>query len=201
MRRGLIAAVFVVTAGTAALWWGTDGFHAYTSEAARRLAVRRSPHKLPPIVLQDQDGQTFRLQDYRGKILVVGFIYTRCPTACNTLGFSFRSIERRISTGSLGHKVVLLSISFDSRHDIPARLKEYAHRFGADGIGWRIARVLRQSDLKPMLGTFGVTIVPNRAGGFEHNAAISLVDARGRLVEIVDYDKPLQVIEAIKAKL
>lgn len=191
MKRGIAASLLITVLGCGLLWFGTDSLAAFTSETARREAVLHQPRPLPAIFLEDQDGRLFRLQDYRNKLVAVEFIYTRCTTLCSALGAGFRQIRDNIPAAALERDIVLVSISFDPQHDTPERLKTYASRFGADGHGWRIARVRNKADLKAVLDAFGIVVIPDGFGGFEHNAAIHLVDREGRLTLIADYDEPL----------
>lgn len=187
-RRTLLASLPIVLGGVAALAAATDGFRAFTSETARRLSIAAQARPLPSVVLQTADGQTVSLAQLRGRWLLVDFIYTRCETYCSVQGNEFARLQRRlaglISTG----QVALLSISFDPGHDTPQQLQAYQRRSGDRGTGWVAARPLQASDLALLLRTFGVVVVPDRLGGYVHNAAIAIVDPRGRLVRIVDWD-------------
>lgn len=175
--------------GLGLFWWGTDGFRAFTAETARRVQILDTPRVLPAVVLEDQDGRRFRLQDYRGRLLAVEFIYTRCITICRSLGMAFKQIRDLVPPQALGRDFALLSISFDPRQDDMARLRAYARTFAADGVYWRVARVDNQADLKLLLAAFGVVVIPNGLGGFEHNAAIHLVGRDGKLVFIGDLNQ------------
>lgn len=191
MKRSVAAALLFVVLGCGLLWFGTDGLAAFTAEAARRNAIVSQPRPVPEAALEDQDGRVFRLQDYRDKLVAVEFIYTRCATVCSTLGAGFRQIRDSLPAAALERDFVLVSISFDPQNDTPAQLNAYGRRFGADGNGWRIARVRSEADLKIVMDTFGIIVIPDGLGGFEHNAAIHLLDRSGRLALITDYDQPL----------
>lgn len=184
-------AALVTLLGTGVLWWGSDGFTAFTAESARRAHILRAPRALPPALLEDQDGRVFSLNDYRGKLLAIEFIYTRCSTICRTLGMSFKQIRDRIPAQALGRDFALLTISFDTQSDDPARLKAYANAYGADGKNWRVARVPDAAQLKRLLDAFGIVVIPDGLGGFEHNAALHLLGRDGRLALIGDIDQPL----------
>ncbi|MCK9988806.1 MAG: protein SCO1 [Azoarcus sp.] len=192
VARSVAVTALVTVLGSGAFWWGTDGFTAFTAETARRADILRAPRPLPAAVLEDQDGRVFSLDDYRGRLLAVEFIYTRCTTICNSLGMAFRQIRDRVPAEALGRDVALLSISFDPERDDPASLKAYGIAHGADGEHWRLARVRDAAQLRALLEAFGVVVIADRFGGFEHNAAIHLVGRDGRLVEISDLDVPLQ---------
>ncbi len=189
--------VLVSVLGIGGLWWSTDGFASFTAEAARRAETLRAPRPLPAVVLEDQDGSLFSLQDYRGKLVAVEFIYTRCTTICRTLGAAFRQVREHVPQPMLGHQFALLSISFDPAYDDVAHLKSYGQAFGADGRNWRIARIRNAADLKPLLDAFGIVVIPDRLGGFEHNAALHLLDRDGRLAWIADVDAPVAFAERI----
>lgn len=194
VARSVAVTALVTLLGSGAFWWGTDGFTAFTAETARRADILRAPRPLPAAVLEDQDGRVFGLDDYRGRLLAVEFIYTRCTTICNSLGMAFRQIRDRVPAEALGRDVALLSISFDPERDDPPSLKSYGIAHGADGEHWRLARVRDAAQLRALLEAFGVVVIADRFGGFEHNAAIHLVGRDGRLVEIRDLDAPLQFV-------
>lgn len=190
--RGFIALLaLVLAAGTGALGWATEGFRVVTSEGARALAVARAPRAVPDVALVDQDGHAFTLGDYRGRTVLVDFIYTRCPTICGVTGDEFRGVLARL--GAADSKVDLLSISFDPANDDREALQLYGDRFGARAPRWRIAAPIDQAGLAALLATFGVVVIPDGLGGFIHNSAVYLVDARGRLARILDPDAPARL--------
>ena len=197
--RAVLASALAGIAGAAVLWQATDGLSAFTAESARRAEVLRSPRALPAAMLQDQDGALFSLDDYHGRLLAVEFIYTRCETVCLSLGAAFRQIRDRILPQALGHDFALLSLSFDPAHDQPAQLRDYARRFGADGRHWRVARVPDEAALGALLERFGVVVIPDGRGGFEHNAAIHLIDRAGRLARIADLEDVHGFVASVEA--
>lgn len=201
LRRTVVASLLVSAVGVAAAWWGTDGLRAYTAEGARREAVLQSPRPLPDVVLEDQDGRTFRLQDYAGRLLAVEFIYTRCETLCRAMGAAFRQIRDGVPAAALGEDFALVSISFDPAHDHPRQLARYARDFGADGRHWRIARPLATDDSAVLLHAFGIVMIPDERGGYEHNAAIHLLDRAGRLVSIDDIGEPARFVDGLRERL
>ncbi len=199
--RRLLAVALVVAAGCTTLWWGTDGFRAYTSEAVRRLRVLREPAVLPDVRFQDQNGSEFSLADYREHLVAVEFIYTRCESICRSLGMLFGQLQERFPSWVFDHDLSLLSISFDYDRDDVSALKGYADAFGADGHVWRIARVRNSGDLALLMKAFGVVAIDDGLGGFEHNAALYLVDRDGRLRQIEDYDREDRFEQTIRSLL
>lgn len=195
--RSVVIGALVSVLGIGVLWQGTDGFVSFTAETARRVELLRAPRPLPAVVLEDQDGRIFGLQDYRGRLLAVEFIYTRCSTVCRSLGMAFKRIRDHIPQQALGRDFALLSISFDTEADKPGRLKAYGDAYGADGKRWRVARVRNTAELKPLLDAFGIIVLPDGLGGFEHNAAIHLLGRDGKLALISDINEPIRFAEKI----
>ena len=76
-----------------------------------------------------QDGETFRLSDLRGKVVILTFVYTRCPLPefCPLLDQKFRALADRLQApAERAEKVRLLSVSFDPEHDTPEVLARHA---------------------------------------------------------------------------
>jgi protein SCO1/2 len=197
LLRSLAVSALVALVGSGVLWWGTDGARAFTAEAARRVEILRTPRVLPAVTLEDQGGARFALDAYRGRLLAVEFIYTHCDSVCLSLGMAFRQIRDQLPAQVGGQELALVSISFDPARDTPARMREYAARFGADGSVWRIARVPDPAELDALLEAFGVIVIDDQRGGYEHNAALHLVGRDGRLSEIRDLDEIAAFTERI----
>lgn len=194
MPRGFpVLLALVLAAGIAALAVETDGFRVVTSAGARQLAVERAPRALPDVRLSDQDGRAFSLRDYQGRPLLADFIYTRCPTVCGTLGDDFAHVLGLMDQAGSA-PIDLLSISLDPATDDREALRLYGERFGAKSPRWRIAAPTDERDLAALLNSFGVVVIPDGLGGFIHNSAVYMVDARGRLARILDPDSPEQIL-------
>lgn len=188
--RTLLASLLVLAVGLSVLTAATDGFRAFTSETARRIDVREHPRVLPQLPLQTAGRATIDFADLRGRWLLVDFIYTRCTTYCSVQGSEFARLQDRLATPIAAGKVVLLSISFDPGHDGPEQLAAYQQRSGSRGVGWIAARPTSPAALDALMQAFGVTVIDDGLGGYEHNAAIGVVDPAGRLVAIMDWDAP-----------
>ena len=76
----------------------------------------------------------------------------------------------------------------------------YAEAHGADGRLWNVARI-RSEDLAVMKRSFGVRIIPDEWGGYEHNAAMHLIDPEGRFSAIFDIDDVEGAFRALEARL
>lgn len=188
-RATLLAVLAVVLGGSAALYYGSSGFRAISTEGARRIAVAERPVPAPPARLAGADGATSLLADELardGRIALVTFIYARCQSVCRVVGSELQQMQEKIQARGAGDKVRLVTISFDPRDDARA-LDQYGRMMKADPDVWRLYRVPDNGERQGLLDAFGVIVVPAPLGEFEHNAAFHVVDRSGRLVRILDY--------------
>ncbi len=199
--RTVLLSIVLLLAGLTGLWMATDGFRAFTTETARRVAVRRHPVAVPAVPLVNQNGVQFTMKDLQGKWVLVDFVYTRCMTICTVLGADFAQLERELAEPIAQDRIQLLSISFDLARDSPTDLAAYLSRFRASGHGWQAAVPLTVDGLERLKNTFGITVIPDGMGGYTHNAAIHLVDPSGHLVDIFDLGQREQVRAALRREL
>lgn len=202
MLRTALACLCFAALSYAAAHALTHDFQVWTAEGARRLEVALHPVAAPPVALSTSSASLTPsepaasaqrldrvLADGRSAT-IVDFIYTRCTSVCLSLGSSFQQLQQAIlaADGSPTHRPVqLLSISFDPAHDKPQTLQRYAAALHADLRIWRFTAPRNTDDLTQLLGAYQVTVIADGLGGFEHNAALLVVNPQGRLVRIFDY--------------
>ncbi len=192
LRTALASCIAVVLAWAAAAWL-THDFRAFTEEGARRIEVRDAPVAAPPVEVVGPGVDRVALPALlkaHGGATIVDFVYTRCVSVCAALGGGFQQLQARIAADDRAHgaPVRLLSVSFDPGHDDVAALGRYARELRADPHLWRFVTVLDASALEPLLRAFRVVVIPDGFAGYEHNAALLVVDAEARLVRVFDYD-------------
>ncbi len=188
MFRTALLSVMLALAGYAAAAWLTHDFQVWTAEGARRLEAALQPVPTPAVKV-DGPGITAQALSQRladgQSVTLVDFIYTRCQSVCLAMGSSFQQLQHALHERD--GNVKLLSISFDGVHDSPAVLQAYSNKLSADPAIWRFVRVPDPQGTQRLLTDFQVVVVPNGRGDFEHNAALLVVDQKGRLVRIFDY--------------
>lgn len=192
LRTALLSALLVLGAYASTAWL-THDFQVWTAEGARRLEVALQPVDTPPVWVDGAGIAPQLLPQWLaapGRVTIVDFIYTRCQTVCLALGSSFQQMQASLQQDREGNApsgVRLLSISFDGAHDDPAVLQAYAERLQADPAIWSWVRVPDPVQTQQLLRRFEVVVVPDGRGDYEHNAALLVVDERGRLVRVFDY--------------
>lgn len=150
-----------------------------------RVDLLQPGDMVPDTVLLDESGKARTLADWRGQVVAVTFIYTRCPVPdfCPQIDRRFGEVQRIVAgDAALRARVRLLSISFDPDYDTPAVIAAHARKAGADPGFWSFLTGDRH-DVTPLAARFGVTVMPGEAGAQDivHNLRTSVIDANGRL--------------------
>ena len=199
MSRTLIATFTVLLGGVLAFAQLTHGFSAITAETARRQSVARSPVRLPALLGIDQRGARRSLVDTKDhRVMIVDFVYTRCPSICSVLGSNYQQLQTQIEKEHLEGRIRLVTVSFDPEHDTLTVIADYGDRLHANPDVWTVLSPLDADQLRSSLKTFGIVVTPSGNGQFIHNAAFHVVDAEGRLARIIDIDQPQQAIAAAR---
>lgn len=160
---------------------------------------------VPDFKLVNQDGQSVQLSDFRGKAVILTFIYTRCPLPnfCPLMSRNFADLEKRLSKEFAG-RFQLLSVSMDSEFDTPEVLKEYAARYNASAKDWTFATGDAEQ-IKFVAGLTGLYYV-NENGLISHDLRTALIGPEGRLVHLwksnvwTPYEVQRMVREALTEK-
>lgn len=137
--------------------------------------------RVPGFTLVDQDSAEIRLADFEGRVLVVTFIYTRCPLPdyCPLMSRHFRALQPVLAE-RYGAQAHLLSISFDPVHDTPSTLKDYARRYTRDLDTWSFATGTDEQ-LRGVLEPFGVFVQAGEGDDLVHNLTTAVISPEGSL--------------------
>ena len=158
----------------------------------------------PDESLVNQDGKTVRLSSFRGRVLALTFIYTRCPLPdfCIRMSNQFARIQKSLKgDGRLNGKWHLVTVSFDPKFDRPAVLKRYAAEYGADFSSWDF--VTDPDTAGPVIRRLadGLGLEYSQDEGLiDHNLRTVLIDPQGRLVKVITGNewKPEEVAAEIR---
>jgi protein SCO1 len=147
--------------------------------AALRAAQATIGRPLPDLVLLDRQGRPVKLSDYRGKPLLVSFIYTGCfqvcPTQTRALLQAVQGLERMLGESQFN----IVSIGFNQPFDSPEALRSFARQHLIEHRNWEFLSPSREA-VAPLTNTFGFSYVATPAG-FDHVLGVTVVDAAGRI--------------------
>jgi protein SCO1 len=152
---------------------------------ASQSAVGRT---VPEHALLDREGKPVRLSSFRGKPLLVSFIYTGCfqvcPAGTRALEESVRGLEARFGERQFN----VVSIGFNQPADSPQAMKAFAAQNRITRGNWDFLSA-PAAVVEPLTREFGFRYAAT-AAGFDHVLQVSLVDAEGRIVRQVYGDRP-----------
>lgn len=145
---------------------------------------------VPDFKLRNQDGQAIHLSQFKGKALLITFIYTRCPLPnfCPLVTRNFAQVNRDLAAdAAVGARTQLLSVSFDPEHDTPARLRAYGATYiGSDASNafahWDFA-VPDKPVLKEMAQFFDVGMSDGADDTITHTLSTTLIGPDGKVVQ------------------
>ncbi len=152
-------------------------------DTLRSVDLLKTGDALPTIPLIDQNGRPFTFADFRGKTIVLSFIYTRCRDArmCPLISAHFHQLQQRLD----GNKYHLVEVTLDPTFDRPPVLANYAKRFDADASRWTIATGDPRGVLN-FAAQFGIVPFPDPNVGLIHSERTALVGRDGRIADFMD---------------
>jgi protein SCO1/2 len=173
--------LFAVGAGAAAA-------QALPPAEALRASQAVVGHLAPDSTLLDREGRALTLARYRGKPLLVSFVYTGCFQSCPIATRALHDAVQKIN-GALGpQQYQVVSIGFNQPADSPQAMKAFAaqHRIGI--ANWEFLSV-PATEVEALTRGFGFLYRATPAG-IDHIAQLTLVDAQGRIVRQIYGERP-----------
>jgi protein SCO1/2 len=142
--------------------------------------------KLPEYQFTNQLGRRFTTTSFKGQVLAINFLFTRCPfpTFCPQTAKNFAETQQKLhSNTNIPANWHLLTISFDPEFDKPAVLKRYAEHYGYDSNHWTFATGAL-IDITAIGDQLGLKFGRDETGGFDHNLRTAVFDSEGRLQKL-----------------
>lgn len=143
---------------------------------------------IPDVGLVDQDGKTIQLSDFRGKTVLLTFIYTRCPmpTFCPRLSSLFAAVNKELAKDPKEYaRTQLVSVSIDPKFDTPSVLRKYglAYLSGDEkGLGHWVFTVPTPENLKKLAQAFAL-MYEEEDNQIAHSMSTVLIGPDGRLIK------------------
>jgi protein SCO1 len=143
--------------------------------------------RVPAFTLVNQNGKAINVTQYRGKSVLLTFIYTRCPLPeyCPLVTHNFAEIEKALAQmPELYAKTHLLSISFDSQYDTPEILRSYSRRYLPDRgkltfTHWEFATI--PASEKAAVTRFFNVFLSGQDGQITHSMSTAIISPDGEL--------------------
>jgi protein SCO1 len=149
-----------------------------------KAGVFSPPRQAPEFSLEGSDGRALNLSRFRGKVVLLGFGFTFCPSVCPTTLATLAQARRKLGTAAAD--VQILYITVDPERDKAERMKEYLAAFdptfvGGTGTPERLAAVRKD---------YGVSAEKKGQGKdyqVAHSSFTYLIDRSGSLRALMPY--------------
>ncbi|MEC5172487.1 protein SCO1/2 [Chryseobacterium nepalense] len=134
--------------------------------------------KVPDFELTDQNNKKISNKDMLGKVYLVEFFFSKCPTICPVMNTNMRAIEDEINNPNFG----IISISIDPENDTPQTLKEHAERIGVKSPNWHFLTGNRDY-IGKLADQFNIYVgdKEDESESLNHSGMIALVDKEGNV--------------------
>ncbi|HBD26732.1 SCO family protein [Flavobacterium sp.] len=135
---------------------------------------------VPAFKLTNQDNKSISDKDYLGKVYVVEFFFSTCPTICPKMNQSMLQLQEEFyGNPNFG----IASITIDPAKDTPQVLKEHANLLGVKHYNWHFLTGDKEYIYSLANKGFNLYAGENNkvAGGFEHSGLFALVDKNGKI--------------------
>lgn len=147
----------------------------------------------PDFSLTNDTGKTVALSDFRGKVVVLTFLYTHCPDICPLTAEHLRMASDQL--GSSMDRVAFLAVSVDPRNDTPGAVQEFIRVHRLTG---KLTYLIGTPDqLKPVWSAYFVAVQASSSSPLlvTHSSRVVLIDQKGqqRVNMDSDFDPPTLV--------
>ena len=142
------------------------------------LVINGEPKTVMPFSFINQDGKTISNEDYKGKVYLVEFFFSTCPTICPKMNKNLVDIQNTFPDRS---DFGIASFTINPEYDKPKVLKTYAENYGVTNPNWHFMTGEKEAIYN--LANTGFNLyaaqVDGAAGGFEHSGNFALIDKEG----------------------
>jgi len=166
--------------GVFGFWVGKEAKSRSDSPELAYLPVDGVKRKVPDFSFTDQNGETITQEDYKGKVYVVEFFFSTCPTICPIMNKNLVQVQRKF----LGEEDFgIASFSIDPYNDTVEALNAYADKIGVTHPNWHLMTGELDDILDLSNNGFNLYVKQEdlAPGGFEHSGFFALVDKEGYL--------------------
>ncbi len=148
-------------------------------------AYREVGETVPDFALYDQSGRVVQSARFRGKQVMINFIFSRCPVAtmCPAATAKFMSVQKLAAAAGVKN-LELVSITLDPAYDTPGVLKDYADQRGIDTTNFSFL-TSPETAIKDLLAEFGV-IAEFKGDLLQHTLTTLLVNEVGKIAHRAD---------------
>lgn len=136
----------------------------------------------PDFSLHDAGGRPVRLADFRGKVVVLNFVYTQCPDVCPLHAEAIAQVQEMVNVTPMKDGVAFVTVTTDPARDTPEILRAYGGDHGLGPANWQFLTSgpdQPEDATRKLAEAFGHTFTPTEDGMQMHGTVTHIVDQDG----------------------
>jgi protein SCO1/2 len=167
------------------LWWGSSAassspdISTFSHDEALAYSQAVIGESLHDIQLTREDGTTVKVEDYRGKPLVISLIFTSCHHICPTTTVNLDEVVQKARDALDADSFHVISVGFDTANDTPARMAQFRASSGIDDERWDFLSG-DAANMEKLVDQLGFLYSPSPRG-FDHLIQSSVIDSQGKV--------------------
>jgi len=148
------------------------------NEKLSHIKINGKPRRVPEFAFLNQDSLLITNHDYKGKVYVVDFFFTSCPTICPKMTRNLVYLQNKLKDYQ---NFGVASFTINPKRDSPGILKKYAENYEITNPDWNLLTGEREDLYDLANAGFNIYAAenPEVPGGFEHNGYFALIDQEG----------------------
>ena len=152
------------------------------------LMINEERKKVPDFSFIDQNRDTITNKDYLGKVYVVEFFFTTCPTICPRMNRNLVQIQNAFKDFQ---NFGVASFTINPDFDTPEVLKDYAEHYGITNPNWHLMTGDQDEIYDLANKGFPLYVAQDTEGGFEHSGHFALIDKEGFIRTRIENGNPI----------
>lgn len=138
----------------------------------------------PDFTLEDADGKSVRMTDFRGKVVVLHFIYINCPDVCPLHAEKIAEIQALTNASPMKDRVRFVSVTTDPSRDRGEALREFGVAHGLDASNWTFLTTTAdqpEDTTRTLAKQYGLEFTRTEDGEQMHGVVTLVIDQEGQL--------------------
>lgn len=139
----------------------------------------------PGFTLQDAGGRIISLSDFRGKVVVLNFVYTNCPDFCPLQAEKIADVQKMVNVTPMKDMVEFISVTTDPKRDFGQVLTDFGENHGLSPVNWVFLTATPgapEDSTRQLAASYGLQFKLVEDGEQMHGVVTNVISQNGRLV-------------------
>ena len=184
MRLSAILAIIIASVGIAMPAFAHSLKEVEDQLTGRDKYFQPVDQPAPGFTLENAEGQTVSLSDFRDRVVILNFIYTNCGDVCPLHSVVIAQLQSMINKTPMRDRVAFISITTDPKNDRGAVMTEYGTSHGLDPVNWTFltsAADQPEDTTRKVAKAYGLEFTETEGGAQMHGIVTHVIDKKGEM--------------------